>query len=398
MLLGMPAGVDVRFDPKAAITVESLMATTVFARAVASYVEQRAEQGQPVDVVHLFDAATALVAHAIRSTSQATPCPIVLTIRDLTSAGIGARSLLSEVDDSLLEADALNLDDEFCLLKAGLLSADTVIVPSESAIRQLRAGTVLPRLTAVISSLRAPLLAVASGVDYALVNPATNPSLLARYDAEDVRNKAANKTDWLRHSGLTLEPRPLVLVPGPMTSEFGAELLLSALDLLLEMDLSICVFESPSDDPVHGRAVASKFAGRATDAAVFELTHEDQCHRGFAAADFVLYPRRDGRGNLCHLAAQRYGAVVIADAGSTIGEHVVDADAGLVTGTGFLFNEPNATDLVGAVGRALTAYQSNHFDRLRRRGMRQDVSWDRPARRLLQLYQKCQRGSTSILP
>ncbi|MGC4070068.1 MAG: glycogen/starch synthase [Polyangiaceae bacterium] len=397
VLLGMPAGAEWPAKGSSELTKASAKAMAVFARAVAAYVDLRAEQGQPIEAVHLFDAETALVAHAIRTLSQAST-PIVLTLCDLSNSGLGRGAVASECEDELLVADAVRLGDDVCLLKAGLLAADAVIMPSDTAVEQLKAGELFGALNPFVSAMRGQVLAVAAGIDYSKVNPATCPSLLARFDAEDVRNKAANKTDWLRHTGLSLEPRPLVLVPGPITGANGAGHLLAAVDLLLEMDLSLCVFESPSDDPEQSRLLASKLVGRQTDAAIFELTHEDQIHRAFAAADFVLYPDRDGRGVLGHRAAQRYGAVVVAYARSTIGESVVDADAGLVTGTGFLFDELEASAISGTVARALTAYHSAGFERLRRRTMRQDVSWDRPARRLLQIYQKCQRGGSSLLP
>ena len=250
----------------------------------------------------------------------------------------------------------------------------------------------------MFASLRTPLLAISRGVDYAKVNPAVNPCLLSRYDAEDPRSKAVNKTDWLRHAGLSLEARPLVLVPGPFTADYGAALLISALDALSDMELSLGLWSTSGDDATFGRALCAKAVGRGADVKFIELTNDEQIHRGFAAADFVVYPKRDGRGLLSHLSAQRYGAVVIADGASTIGESVVDVDAGLVTGAGFLFSEATAAGLLGAVSRAITAYHSSQFETLRRRVMRQDSSWDRPARRLIRLYQKARAGGSSILP
>jgi starch synthase len=305
---------------------------------------------------------------------------------------------VADVGDSLLAADELRLGDDLCLLKAGLLSADFVIAPSEGALRVFTSDSKEQRLNSVFASLRAPLLAIAGGVDYAKVNPAVNPCLSSRYDAEDARNKATNKTDWLRNAGLSLESRPLVMVPGPFTADYGADLLLSALDALSEMELSLGLWSTSADDAKYSRALCEKAVGRGADIKFVELTNDEQIHRGFAAADFVVYPKRDGRGLSNHLAAQRYGAVVIADAASTIGESVVDVDAGLATGTGFLFSDSTATGLVGAVGRALTAYNSSQFEKLRRRNMRQDSSWDRPARRLVRLYQKARNGGVSLLP
>jgi starch synthase len=68
---------------------------------------------------------------------------------------------------------------------------------------------------------------------------------------------------------------------------------------------------------------------------------------------------------------------------------VVDCDADLETGTGFLFDKPSAAGLVGATERALTAYASEAgWARLKRRAMRLDLAWDRPARRYAQVYRR----------
>jgi len=398
VLFGMPAGADATLHSNAAPTVETLRAVSVFARAVAAYVELRADQGQPIDMVHLFDWTTALAGLAIRTACRTTSCSIALSVRDSAQLGLASASLAADLGDSLLSADQTTLGADTCLLKAGLLAADVVVLPTEGAIRRLTSGAHDPRIVEVMQQLRAPVVAVSAGVDYARVNPATNPGLLSRYDAEDLRNKSANKTDWLRHAGLSLEPRPLVLLPGPLTAAYGGDLLLSAIDRIVDFELSVGMWESTLDDVAMSRALRKMFASRGADFAIVEQTNDEQIHRGFAAADFVLYPKREGRGPMCHLAAQRYGAIAIADGNSPIGERVVDVDAALSTGTGFLFSDATADGLVSAVARAVSAYQLGTFDKLKRRVMRLDSSWDRPARRLIQLYQKARNGGQSIIP
>jgi starch synthase len=67
---------------------------------------------------------------------------------------------------------------------------------------------------------------------------------------------------------------------------------------------------------------------------------------------------------------------------------IVDLDAALETGTGFLFDKPTATALVGGVQRALAATASPRWPSLRRRVMRLELGWDRPARRYTQVYRQ----------
>ena len=86
------------------------------------------------------------------------------------------------------------------------------------------------------------------------------------------------------------------------------------------------------------------------------------------------------------MLAQRYGAVPVVHAVGALADAVVDADAELSTGTGFSFDDGSPKALGAAVARAVGAYRKQRWSALRRRVMRQDVSWDRPARRFQQLY------------
>jgi starch synthase len=84
--------------------------------------------------------------------------------------------------------------------------------------------------------------------------------------------------------------------------------------------------------------------------------------------------------------AQRYGAVPVAHATGGLVDTIVDCDAKLETGTGFLFDAASADALLGAAERAAAARLLPRWGALVRRVMRLDRGWDRPARRYEQLY------------
>ncbi|HEX6766515.1 MAG TPA: glycogen synthase GlgA, partial [Polyangiaceae bacterium] len=121
---------------------------------------------------------------------------------------------------------------------------------------------------------------------------------------------------------------------------------------------------------------------------------DEQRRRLCGAADFVLVPSRVSPEAFPAQLAQRYGALPIAHATGGLVDAVVDADAELETGTGFLFDRPTGAALLGATERALAAYASEAgFARLRRRAMRLDLGWDRPARRYAQVYRRAIEGT-----
>lgn len=86
------------------------------------------------------------------------------------------------------------------------------------------------------------------------------------------------------------------------------------------------------------------------------------------------------------LYAQRYGALPVVRATGGLVDTVVDCDAKLETGTGFVFAEESPNDLVAAIERALAARHLRSWDALMRRVMRLDCGWDRPARQYEQVF------------
>src|SRR5207237_909294 len=100
----------------------------------------------------------------------------------------------------------------------------------------------------------------------------------------------------------------------------------------------------------------------------------------------VLVPSRFEPCGLVQLYAQRYGALPIAHGVGGLLDTIVDCDSSLETGTGFLFAEPTAAGLLGAVQRARAAFAHPRWDALVRRVMRLDRGWERPARRYEQIY------------
>jgi starch synthase len=124
----------------------------------------------------------------------------------------------------------------------------------------------------------------------------------------------------------------------------------------------------------HGRAVFARAAS------------EPLVHRIFAGADIVLVPSRFEPCGLVQMYAQRYGTLPVARATGGLVDTVVDCDAKLETGTGFLFEEMTADALFGTTERAIAARTSPRWPALQRRVMRLDRGWERPARQYEQVY------------
>jgi starch synthase len=359
---------------------------SLLSQAAAALVHHRAELGKAFDIVHLHDAAAALVPMVLRR-SPGPVVPTVLTIHDAARQCVFSanEARAHGVSDELLSDESLREDGRLNMLRSGVLSADVLTTVSPAYARELSSPERAGSIASVIAKLDKPVIGITNGVDYAVYNPATDPVLVSRFDAEDPSNKGRSKTASLRELELDFElDRPLLVAFGELTAEKGFDLVVQGLPQLMKLDISLIVVGR--GDPALEKkleAARQRHRERLGWVAVPDATAVRRLH---AAADLVLTPSRHEPCGLVQLVAQRYGAVPIARATGGVVDTVVDCDAALETGTGFLFDDDEA--FAGALGRALAAYRNTKWPKLVRRVMRRDLGWDRPARRYLQIYRQ----------
>lgn len=354
-------------------------------RAAAAFVRQRAQQGKAFDVLHLFDWPGALAALALTGL-EGERVPSVLTLTDPRRRPVFPASALAELGippELIAGAPSHELD----VLALAAAQADTLTAPSPSLGASLGDPAQGGALERTLGELGKSVLGVLGGVDYALYNPATDPLIGSRYDAEEPSNKARDRTLLLRELGLELGlDAPLVAVLAEPGRDARLELALAALPALLRQEL-VLVLAGPGAHAPGGKLAALR-ERHADRLAVVDAGDEGFRHRLLAAADILVDPAlTDASGRLI-MAAQRYGAVPVARATLAARDAIVDCDVALETGTGFLFDDASPKAFEGAVARALAAWRSPGWARLRRRVMRLDLGWDRPARRYLAIYRQ----------
>jgi starch synthase len=240
-------------------------------------------------------------------------------------------------------------------------------------------------LDGVFKSRGDDLVGILNGIDYARWSPSTDPHLPSHYDSEAVANKGRSKAAILRELDMLIDPtRPLIVAVHPMDAIHGADVLARAIVPMTHSGARVVV--AGAGDPALERLIAEAVDSVSEDAGYVRDVSEPMQHRLIAGADAVLICSRSEPCGLVQQYAQRYGAVPIAHAVGGLRDTVVDCDVALETGTGFLFDELHEDHIVGAVNRAVGAMSQSSWGALRRRVMRLDHSWERPARRYARLY------------
>jgi starch synthase len=342
-------------------------------------------------VVHANDWPTALVPTYLRALAAETPSlaavRTVLTVHNAMHQGVFPRQVMPALGlTDTADDQALEHHGSVSFLKAGVLTAGAVTTVSPTYAREIQTPEGGGGLDGALRSRRDALMGVVNGVDYAVWNPATDAAIVARYDAEDFTNKVRSKGHLQNELSLPIDSgAPLVAFIGRMVEQKGIDLVAEALPRILRASEAQIVLAGDGDDQ-RVRTVEAAVARSHGRAALARAAGEALVHRIFAAADIVLVPSRFEPCGLVQMYAQRYGAVPVAHATGGLCDTIVDCDAKLETGTGFLFESATVDALVGATERAIAARNEPRWPALVRRVMRLDRSWDRPARRYEQVY------------
>lgn len=381
-IMGMAGGA-----PNAAL--EEPRAAALFSRAVVEVIRQRSEAGQPFDLVHAHDWAGGMVPYLLRRSAEPglAKMPVVMTIHDLSNQRLFQRSVLKLLGlaDDHFTPERVEFYGHVSFLKAGILAANAVTTVSPTYALEALTNEGGERYEGVLRTRKDRLVGIVNGIDYAVYNPMTDPALIARYDAEDTGNKGRCKSAVVKEMGLDVAPdRALLLFPGPITHAAGADLVATALPKILRADTAVVIVgEGDAEITAKIAAAVDKHADRAIH---LRQASEATLHRLYAGADLVMVPAHREACGFAQLYAQRYGALPVAHRTGGLADTIVDCDEALETGTGFLFDKGTGTALLGGVQRGLAAMTSPRWGALRRRVMRLDLGWDRPARRYVQMY------------
>ena len=363
----------------------------VFCKAAVEIAKARALTGTPYDVIHCNDWPAALVPAYKKEATVAVPAlgatRTVLTIHNVAHQGIFTRETVPTLGLGWehFTIEGLEFYGKANLLKLGIVLADAVTTVSPTYAREI-ASTQGHGLEGVLAARGASLVGITNGVDSAVWNPATDASLAARYDAEDAANKVRCRGALQRELGLPLDTGvPIILNVGRLVAQKGTDLVAAAIPRLLRATDAQFVVCGHGDEALAHKLeeVAKKSDGRCV---FVRAAPEQLVHRAFAAADLVLVPSRFEPCGLVQLYAHRYGALPVARATGGLVDTVVDCDAKLETGTGFLFQNDTVEELIAATERGVAAHASARWPQLVRRVMRLDRGWERAARQYEQVY------------
>jgi starch synthase len=272
-------------------------------------------------------------------------------------------------------------------LPVGLLAADGIVAPSPTYAREILTPEFGSGLHDFLRDRQEKVTGILNGINTFHWDPETDSALVERYTAQSLDRRAANKIALQQEFGLEPAPDiPLLAMVTRLDPQKGVDLVPKAFDLIADEPWQAILLGTGLPElETAVRQLEERYPERVRAVIRFDT---QLSRRVYGGADALLIPSRYEPSGLTQMIAMRYGCVPIARATGGLQDSIQDYSQP-VDCTGFLFSEATPASLGEALGRALVVFADRSSWRtLQRNGMAQDFSWERSARKYLDLYDR----------
>lgn len=347
-----------------------------------------------VDVFHCNNWPTALVPVFLKTHYSRTrlfqQAASVMTLHNIAYQGEFPPDTISltGLNWKSFGPECLSLKGKFNFLKAGVVFSDKISTVSSFYRREIMTKKHGFGIDQILTNRKKDLFAIRNGIDHEVWNPEDDPYIAANYSPDDLRAKGECKQDLIEEFGLALSLKtPILGIISHFSAPKGFDILLEALDNLMEMEVGLIVLGHGSDE-YERRMLADcrLYPGRM---AVKSDLSPGLVHKLVAGADILLIPSRYEPCGLNQLYGFRYGTVPVVRAIGGLKETVKPFSPSSLNGNGFVFKEYSSQALLFSMQQAVKLYQRPRaWKNLMRAGFKEEFSWEKAARRHVKLYQQ----------
>lgn len=376
--------------------------TTRFLYFSKACIEYLKFQNKPIDILHLHDWHTATAAVL----TKAFHLPVRSVVLSIHNAEYQGRCASWDLDAIGLKGrDYLNPDqmqddeypDAINLLKGGIVYADVVNTVSPTYAKEILTPAIGGALSATFRKYKHKISGILNGIDQTIWNPATDKNLIIGYSSQEgpeaiLKAKESARNQLCKQFEIDPHPRPWMGAITRIVPQKGPELIEQGLHQTLERGGSFFLLGSSPIPSLqdHFNHLKKKYAGHKNVFLCFEY-NEVLAHQLYAALDFLLMPSHFEPCGLSQLIAMRYGTIPIVRKTGGLQDTVFDLENSNTTlgnRNGFVFEKATKADLTNAIQRAMNLFLKNpsEFQAMVQRVMRQDFSWDKPAKKYIELY------------
>ncbi len=273
-----------------------------------------------------------------------------------------------------------------------MVFSDMLTTVSRKYAEEIQTAEFGEKLDGVLRARAADLRGILNGVDYALWDPATDGFLAAHYTPQDLSGKKECRADLLHAFGLEKVPEttPVIGIVSRFATQKGFDLVAKIAERLSEREVAVVAVGT--GEPVYERFFR-EWAFRHPDQVAVQIRYDESlAHKVEAGSDMFLMPSRYEPCGLNQIYSLKYGTVPVVRATGGLDDTIEEWNAEIGDGTGFKFGGFDPEALLGAIDRAMEAFQDKEgWTQLMRNGMARHYGWGGPAKEYAEVYAEVAR-------
>ena len=349
------------------------------------------------DIIVAADWQTGFVSNLIHTEYKDDPVISKITdifsIHNLRYQGTFDPALVSEMD---LDDGQSPVPDFFdprmkymSGMRRGIKYADAIITVSPTYAKEIMTEEFGEKLDKLLNERKERIFGILNGIDTESFNPETDDTLVANYSSssDKLQNRYKNKAALQKQFGLPVsEDKFVVGMVTRLTGQKGFDLLEEGLESLMEnLDFQFVIV---GEGESKYRKIIDDLKIKYPDRIGTHYTFDSVLPRLiFGGADAVLIPSKYEPSGLVQLEAMRYGCIPIVRKVGGLADSVEDFDPKSNKGTGFIFEKYDPLALMITFVRAYEIFkQKKEWDKLMKRAMTKDFSWEKSAKEYLKIF------------
>lgn len=310
-----------------------------------------------------------------------------------------------------VRAHALDKGEAVKLLKGAIEMSDRVVTVAPSYAEEIMSIEGAWGMEEITKRRFEHTCGILNGIDTSEWDPQNDEYLQplgATWSADDISGKA--KAKQLLQQELGLQQRtdvPLVAFIGRLAPQKGVDLIEEVFPWLMTRDDQGVLGDVQLVMMGSGDAQYADFLRRAESenkgkVAGYVGFKQDMEHKIIAGADILLMPSRYEPCGLPQMYAQRYGTIPVVHATGGLKDSVVQYNPfdSQGVGTGWKFDEADAAGLKFGLFNSINTYRNykEAWKDMMVRAMRQDFSWEKSARKYVEVFKQAKSSPPHLNP
>jgi starch synthase len=349
-----------------------------FDRAVVEYIKSGFNM---YDIVHCNDWHTGLITHILQEEIPDSRPATLFTVHNLMYQGVGGVDVVRETGltpgvHPLLDWDTN--DGDLNMMLQGVTSSDFINAVSPTYAKEILTEEVAGELADVLKAREGRLSGILNGLDYS--------AFPRDYSSSNWEvGKKKNKEKLIKQLELEGEiDQPIFTYIGRIDpNQKGIDLIAEVIPKIVErggMFALLGIGVKEWEEKLKALAEDEKLAGKFACITKFDTNLADLLYSG---SDFLVVPSKYEPCGLIQMIAVWYGTLPIVRGVGGLKDSIKDGVNGIS------FNNYTTEDFLQAVEKAFKFYKSkNKMDEMVVSAMNDDFSWDKSARKYLELYER----------